>query len=130
LNSTKHGASNPLPVTAPISGVITEWKTNVQIAGVEPEEEAFIGSLYKQVLNVFRNAGGDTHTLVGESTGSAPLSDETQDQCPQSAAYQTSCPVVTISSLVVGKKAVTLHVGHEPGGIGRRDCHGGPRKRH
>ncbi|MFT3866607.1 MAG: hypothetical protein QM729_20285 [Solirubrobacterales bacterium] len=38
--------------------------------------------------------------------------DETQDQCPQSAAYQTACPVVTIGSkpFVVGKKAVTLYV--------------------
>jgi hypothetical protein len=37
--------------------------------------------------------------------------DETQDKCPQSAAYQTPCPVVTISSLPsVGKKAVTVHV--------------------
>jgi hypothetical protein len=37
--------------------------------------------------------------------------DETQDKCPQSALYQTACPVVTISSLPsVGKKAVTVHV--------------------
>jgi hypothetical protein len=37
--------------------------------------------------------------------------DETQDKCPQSAAYQTACPVVTISSLpTAGKKAVTLYV--------------------
>jgi hypothetical protein len=37
--------------------------------------------------------------------------DETQDLCPQSAAYQTACPVVTISSLpIAGKKAVTLQV--------------------
>jgi hypothetical protein len=38
--------------------------------------------------------------------------DETQDKCPQSALYQTACPVVTISSkpFVAGKKAVTLYV--------------------
>jgi hypothetical protein len=37
--------------------------------------------------------------------------DETQDKCPQSAAYQTACPVVTISSLpTAAKSAVTLHV--------------------
>ena len=37
--------------------------------------------------------------------------DETQDKCPQSAAYQTPCPVVTIGSLpIAGAKAVTLYV--------------------
>jgi hypothetical protein len=190
LASTKHGASDPQPVTAPISGVITEWKTNVQIASIKPEEEAIAGNLYKPVLNVFRAAGGSAYTLVGESPSVVPLSfhgittnlsrvpvqagdylglggylvfycetkdagdesayledeppvtlgstqtfkmapeilpavsarvepdvdgdgygDETQDKCPQSAAYQTPCPVVTISSLpIVGKKAVTAYV--------------------
>jgi hypothetical protein len=37
--------------------------------------------------------------------------DETQDQCPQSAAYQTACPVVTVSSLSLAHpKAVTVYV--------------------
>jgi hypothetical protein len=37
--------------------------------------------------------------------------DETQDQCPQSAAYQTPCPVVTVSSLSLPHpKAVTVYV--------------------
>jgi hypothetical protein len=37
--------------------------------------------------------------------------DETQDQCPQSAAYQTPCPVVTVSSLSLSHpKAVTVYV--------------------
>jgi hypothetical protein len=37
--------------------------------------------------------------------------DETQDQCPQSAAYQTPCPVVTVSSLSLAHpKAVTVYV--------------------
>jgi hypothetical protein len=37
--------------------------------------------------------------------------DETQDKCPQSAAYQTPCPVVTVSSLVLTHpKTVTVYV--------------------
>jgi hypothetical protein len=37
--------------------------------------------------------------------------DETQDKCPQSAAYQTACPVITLGSLpTVGSKAVTVYV--------------------
>jgi hypothetical protein len=37
--------------------------------------------------------------------------DETQDQCPQSAAYQTPCPVVTVSSLsLTHPKAVTVYI--------------------
>jgi hypothetical protein len=37
--------------------------------------------------------------------------DETQDMCPQSAAFQGPCPVVSIGSLpTVQKKAVVLHV--------------------
>jgi hypothetical protein len=36
---------------------------------------------------------------------------QTLDVCPQSAAYQTACPVVTINSKpIAGKKAVTLYV--------------------
>jgi hypothetical protein len=37
--------------------------------------------------------------------------DETQDQCPQSAAYQTPCPTVQVSSLALnGAKAVSVYV--------------------
>jgi hypothetical protein len=37
--------------------------------------------------------------------------DETQDQCPQSAAYHTACPVVTVSSLSLPHpKAVTVYI--------------------
>jgi hypothetical protein len=37
--------------------------------------------------------------------------DETQDKCPQSAAYQTPCPVVTVSSLsVTHPRVVTVYV--------------------
>jgi hypothetical protein len=37
--------------------------------------------------------------------------DETQDGCPQSAAYQTACPVITINALSqAGSKAVTVFV--------------------
>jgi hypothetical protein len=177
LVSLKHAAASPLPVTAPISGVITEWKMNAQVPTIKPEEEAIVGP-----------AGGTSFTLVGESFGLSPVNfhgtttnlsrlpvqagdylglggfiplycetadpademgvfkgsvalnstqpitsgpgyqvpvvarvepdvdgdgygDETQDKCPQSAAYQTACPVVTISSLpTVGSKAVTVYV--------------------
>jgi hypothetical protein len=38
--------------------------------------------------------------------------DETQDKCPQSAAFQTECPVVVLDSLpIAGKNAVTVLVG-------------------
>jgi hypothetical protein len=190
LISTKHSGSNPLPVTAPISGVITEWKTNLQLGPVEPEAEAILNRLYAQTLDIFHSAGGSSYTLISENPGTAKLNfngvttnlsripvqagdylgldglfftlycetgdpgdevafldeeavtvgsthsfemapgaqvpvvarvepdvdgdgygDETQDKCPQSAAYQTPCPVVTISSLpILGKKAVTVHV--------------------
>jgi len=37
--------------------------------------------------------------------------DETQDACPQSAAFQTACPLVALdSSAKVGKKAVTISI--------------------
>jgi hypothetical protein len=189
LLSVKHAASSPLPVTAPISGVLTEWKINVQLEeAATPEAETIFANLYKQTLAVYRPAGGTSYTLIGESFGNAPVSfhgittnlaripvqasdylglggflplycktmdpadeiaffdggtslgsthpfeaesglqvpvvarvepdvdgdgygDETQDKCPQSAAYQTACPVVTISSLPrVGSKAVTVYV--------------------
>jgi hypothetical protein len=191
LVSISHGAGSPLPVAAPVSGVITEWKTTVQLGEgpVPPEAQELIGPLYRQGLQVYRPAGGNSYTLVGESLG-GPLNlsgttssparvpvqagdhlglggtfltvycpetgdagdvaglivgtpsigstkevelgteaqvpvvakiepdvdgdgygDETQDLCPQSATYQTACPVVTISSLpTAAKNAVTLHV--------------------
>jgi hypothetical protein len=188
--SISHGPGSPLPAAAPVSGVITSWKTTLKFGEVPPEEAEFIGSLFRQELSVWRPAGGNSYTLVGQSpggplnlngtstfparipvaagdhlglggtsvtliceeTGSAAdvsgfavgvppvgstkaflpepelqlpvvakiepdvdgdgYGDETQDLCPQSAAYQTACPVVTISSkpFVAGKKAVTLYV--------------------
>ncbi|HTR73871.1 MAG TPA: hypothetical protein VMH33_01255 [Solirubrobacterales bacterium] len=193
LISTGHGPGSPLPVTAPISGVVTEWRLNLGLSTgpVPPELEEFIGALYGQKLQIFSDAGGGNYTLTAESAPTSRLNlsgtttsttrlpikagqylglrgnfftfycetssaadklgyiegppfpsvgstahfettegfqvpvvariepdvdgdgygDETQDQCPQSAAYQTPCPVVTISSLpTVAKNAVTLYV--------------------
>jgi hypothetical protein len=188
LISVAHGAESPLPVAAPVSGVITQWTVNADFEGIKPEEEEIYGHLYRQTLNVYRPAGGKSYTLVGEAVGGLlnfhgaatydtripvnagdllglgggislvcetanpsdkiaaafksltvgstaefslefpeaqlPVSakiepdvdgdgygDETQDKCPLSAAYQTPCPVVTISSLpTAAKNAVTLHV--------------------
>jgi hypothetical protein len=188
--SATHGVGSPLPATAPISGVITEWKVNAALIkpGEEvPPEAEIIGRLYRQTLDVFRPAGGANYTVVAQAEGGTlnlngvstyssripvqagdllglggPIAlfcltenpadsigftettpalgataafetetgiqvpvvakiepdvdgdgygDETQDKCPQSAAYQTACPVVTISSLpTTAKTAVTLHV--------------------
>lgn len=188
--SATHGAASPLSATAPVSGVITEWKVNTALikAGEEiPAEAEAIGRIYRQTLDVFRPAGGANYTVAAQAEGgtlnlsgistyssripvqagdllglSGPIvvycqtedpadtigaakvtpavgatatfttvpgvqvpvtakiepdvdgdgyGDETQDKCPQSAAYQTPCPVVTISSLPIsGNKAVTLRV--------------------
>jgi hypothetical protein len=187
LVSLTHGAGSPLPVAAPVSGVITQWTVNAGFKEVEPEEAEIFSRLYRQTLDVYKPAGGNSYTLVGEAEGgtlnvegtnvyparipvqagdllglSGGLSlycrttdpadtfgaakglmtvgstkpfeqakeiqvpvvakiepdvdgdgygDETQDKCPQSAAYQTACPVVTINSKpIAGKKAVTLYV--------------------
>jgi hypothetical protein len=188
--SVTHGAGSPLSATAPVSGVITEWKVNAALIKpgeeIPPEAEA-IGHIYRQTLDVFRPAGGSNYTLAAQAEGGnlnltgvstyssripvqagdllglgGPIvfycqtedpadtigavkatpavgataafttvagaqlpvvakiepdvdgdgyGDETQDKCPQSAAYQTPCPVVTISSLpTTAKNAVTLHV--------------------
>jgi hypothetical protein len=186
--SLAHGAKSPLPVAAPVSGIITQWTVNANFEEIKPEEEEIYGHLYRQTLNVYRPAGGKSYTLVAEAAGGAlnfhgsttydaripvnagdllglgggislvcetadpadkvgisfksltagstaefpleepglqlPVSakiepdvdgdgygDETQDKCPQSAAYQTACRVVTISSLpTTAKSAVTLYV--------------------
>jgi hypothetical protein len=187
--STGHSPASPLPVTAPISGVITEWKVvSNQEAKVEkgfPGEyprifqprllvlqsegsekfkvvaEASGGSLDLKGANVYlsrlpiqagdylglagnpyalycqTNVEGDT---FGQSIGGTPVGstfgvsvgrgiqvpvvariepdvdgdgygDETQDKCPQSAAYQSPCPVVTVSSLsLTHPKVVTVYV--------------------
>lgn len=186
--STGHAPTNTLPVTAPISGVITEWTVNTNIA-VESEGKLAgeFPRLLQQRLLVLR-AEGELFKVVGEAaggplnlkgsntynarlpvqtgdylgiagnpftawcetkepgdtyaaaTGGTPVGsvfrverssglqvpitariepdadgdgygDETQDQCPQSAAYQTACPVVTVSSLsLTHPKAVTVYV--------------------
>ncbi len=188
--STGHGAGSPLPVAAPTSGVITEWKVNVGLLGFEFEEEGFEAretppGFYTQLF-VVKPAGENQFNVVGKSesgllsvntvnnfparipvqagdllglagsfapycrtndpvdktadfTGVPPIGstpttekfegfqvpvtakiepdvdgdgygDETQDKCPQSAAYQTACPVVTLGGTpVAGKKAVTYY---------------------
>jgi len=186
--STGHAPANPLPVTSPISGVVTEWAINTNI--VIESEGKLAGELprvLQQRLLVLR-AEGESFKVIGEASG-GPLSlsgsntynarvpiqagdylgiagnpftawcdtkdpadtyaaatggtptgsvfrverstglqvpitarvepdvdgdgygDETQDQCPQSASYQTPCPVVTVSSLsLIHPKAVTVYV--------------------
>lgn len=178
-----------LPVTAPISGVITEWtvKSNLKV-GSEGKLAGEFPRMYQQRLLVLRHEGeyfkviaeaaggplnlagantyltrlpvgqGDFLGLAGnpfpvlckteneadtfvDTVGGTPVGssfkplesakglqvpvvariepdvdgdgygDETQDQCPQSAAYQTPCPVVTVSSLSLSHaKAVTVYV--------------------
>ena len=185
LVSIGHGAGSPLPVTAPVSGVITRWSANTT-APVKPE----LSGAYAQRLLLFRATAVPTSfTLVAESapgpisgpistfptripvqagdylgsTGAlitlicstgdaadrigaaetpagigigsttdfktgggfqAPVSaliepdadgdaygDETQDGCPQSAAYQTPCPVIVLDAYgQAGGKAVTVSV--------------------
>jgi hypothetical protein len=186
--STAH-PKTALPVTAPITGVITEWLVNTNI---KVEQEGKLAGefprIYQQRLLVLRGEG-EVFKVVGEATG-GPLNlmgtntyltrlpvqqgdylgitgnpytvscetgdasdtfvdaiggtpvgstfkpleqaaglqvpvaarvepdvdgdgygDETQDKCPQSAAYQTPCPVVTISSLALTHpKTVTVYV--------------------
>jgi hypothetical protein len=187
--STGHGAGSPLPVAAPTSGVITEWKVNVGLLGFESEEgfeaEEVPKGFYTQLF-VVRPASENQFNIVGKSesgllsvntvnnfparipvqagdllglsgsyapycrtndpvdktadfTGVPPIGatpttekfegfqvpvtakiepdvdgdgygDETQDKCPQSAAYQTACPVITLGGTpVAGKKAVTYY---------------------
>jgi hypothetical protein len=187
--STGHGAGSPLPVAAPVSGVITEYKINVGQLGFE-EEEGFEAikapkGFYTQLF-VVSPAGTNQYKIVGKAesgllsintvntfparipvqagdllglggsyaptcqtedpvdvasdfTGVPPIGatpvtepykgfqvpvtakiepdvdgdgygDETQDKCPQSAAYQTPCPVITLGGTpVAGKKAVTYY---------------------
>ena len=186
--AVSHSPLNPLPLTVPSNGVLTEWKVNVgplELGVFEPPEKA--PTLYEE-LYVFSAAGPNHYTVVGKADsgtvllntvnnyltripvkqgdllglggtttvycespdsrdvtvdfrGLPPLGatietgepfegfqvpvtariepdvdgdgygDETQDKCPQSAAYHEACPVVTIGSLpTVGSKAVKLHV--------------------
>ncbi len=182
--STAH-PEGAFPVTAPISGVITEWlvTANLESAG-EPE----LPRMFQQRLVVARPEGPKAFKVVGEAaggalnlkgsssyltrlpvqqgdylgiagnpftiycetgndkdtfaftTGGTPVGatlgvesaaklqvpivariepdvdgdgygDETQDQCPQSAAYQSPCPTVQVSSLsLAGEGAVTVYV--------------------
>lgn len=189
--STGHAPTSPLPVTAPISGVITEWTVNTDL--VVESEGKLAGEfprILQQRLLVLHAESPESFKVVGEATGGslalqgsdtydarvpiqagdylgiagnpyaaycetkeagdtfgaavggtpvgstfrvelAPVGglqvpiaarvepdvdgdgygDETQDQCPQSAAYQTPCPVVTVSSLSLSHpKAVTVYV--------------------
>lgn len=186
--STGHAPANTMPVTAPTSGVITEWTVNTNIV---IESEGKLAGEFPRVLQqrlLVLQAEGELFKVVGEAssgplnlkgnntynarvpiqagdylgiagnpftawcdtkdpadtyagtTGGTPVGsvfrverstglqvpiaariepdvdgdgygDETQDQCPQSAAYQTACPVVTVSSLSLPHpKAVTVYV--------------------
>lgn len=186
--STGHAPTNPLPVVAPISGVITEWTVNTDIV---VESEGKLAGEFPRILQqrlLALRTEGESFKVVGESsggllnlkgtstytarvpvqagdylgiagnpfaaycdtkdpadtyaaaTGGTPVGstfrverstglqvpivarvepdvdgdgygDETQDQCPQSAAYQSPCPVVTVSSLsLTHPKAVTVYI--------------------
>ncbi|MBS1676024.1 MAG: hypothetical protein JST08_01440 [Actinobacteria bacterium] len=187
--STGHSPDSPLPVTAPVSGVITEWKVNSsQEAKLEAGFAGEFPRIFQPRLLVLRRESPESFNVVAEASG-GPLNlsgtntylsrvpvqagdylglagnpyalfcetkneadtfgytiggtpvgstfkvqfakslqvpvvariepdvdgdgygDETQDQCPQSAAYQTACPVVTVSSLSMSHpKAVTVYV--------------------
>jgi|GEM_PF-534102 len=187
--STGHAPASPLPVTAPISGVITEWMVNTDL---EVESEGKLAGEFPRILQqrllVLHAEGPESFKVVGEAPG-GPLNlkgsntylarvpvqagdylglagdpyaaycetkdeadtfgftvggtppgsifkverakglqvpvtarvepdvdgdgygDETQDQCPQSAAYQSPCPTVLVSSLSLSnKKAVVVYV--------------------
>ncbi|MBS1887423.1 MAG: hypothetical protein JSU06_09565 [Actinobacteria bacterium] len=187
--STGHAPTDPLPVTAPFSGVITEWTVHTNL---EVKSEGNLAGEFPRILQqrllVLKNTGLDTFEVVGEATGGllnlkgtntyatripvqagdylglagnpyalfcrtgdeadtfggavggtpvgssfkveaakglqVPVTariepdvdgdgygDETQDKCPQSAAYQGPCPVVVVSSLsLAGTKAVSAYV--------------------
>lgn len=187
--STGHSPASPLPVTAPISGVITEWRVNSNLeVSAEGNLAGEFPRIFQPRLLVLRSAGPESFTVVGEAQG-GPLTlkgsntylarvpvqagdylgiggdpyalacvtedqadtfgatvggtpvgstfkvelakglqvpvtariepdvdgdgygDETQDHCPQSAAYQAPCPVVVVSSLsLAGTKAVSVYI--------------------
>jgi len=188
--STGHGAGSPLPVAAPVSGVITEYKINVGQLGFESEEEGFepinVPKGFYTQLFVVRPAGENQFNIIGKAesgllsintvnnfparipvqagdllglggsyaptcqtedpvdvaadfTGVPPIGatpvtkpykgfqvpvtakiepdvdgdgygDETQDGCPQSAAYHTACPVIALGGTpIAGKKAVNYY---------------------
>ncbi|HWM55951.1 MAG TPA: hypothetical protein VNO20_11245 [Solirubrobacterales bacterium] len=50
---------NPLPLTAPVSGVITQWKSNL----------APVPAFVPQTLKVLRQNGPNTVQVIGESSG-------------------------------------------------------------
>lgn len=69
LVSVAHGATSPLPVAAPGAGVITEWRLNVEMTELSPEERAELSNAVAQQLLVLRPAGPDHYTVVGRSEG-------------------------------------------------------------
>jgi hypothetical protein len=187
--STGHAIGTPLPVTAPTSGVLTEWEVN---SNYEAKFEGLLAGEFSRIYQprlVILGAEGGAFKVVGEASGGSlnlkgsntylsrlpiqagdylglagnpyslfcktgnaedtfvdtiggtpvgssfkPLEssaglqvpvvarvepdvdgdgygDETQDQCPQSAAYQSACPVVTVSSLALpDAKSVAVYV--------------------
>jgi hypothetical protein len=168
---------DPLPLTAPISGVITQWKSNLgptlppsglsaamtvvrptggplqfTVVGQSATSPLTLGlnvfparipvlagdrigltgafaPVYCQTGNPADVMGiipqvvgpGSTVTLKGEPGYRTPVSavlepdadhdgfgDETQDLCPQSAAFQTACPPVSVDASTVVKKGSVL----------------------
>jgi hypothetical protein len=67
LVSVAHGSSSPLPVAAPSAGVITEWKLNVELSELTPEEKSELATAIAQQLLVLRPAGPDHYVVVGRS---------------------------------------------------------------
>lgn len=67
LVSVAHGPSSPLPVAAPNDGIITEWKLNVDLGELTPEEREAFGSSVAQQLVVLRPAGTNRYAVVGKA---------------------------------------------------------------
>lgn len=67
LVSVAHGPTSPLPVAAPSAGVITEWKLNVDLGELTPEEREAFGNTVAQQLVVLRPAGPDRYSVVGKA---------------------------------------------------------------
>jgi hypothetical protein len=171
---TAAGPTNPLPLLAPTSGVITKWKTTIEskLPGSIPQQLLVLRPVggpkqvkviaVSSVANVIAGAnsvetrlpiqagdllglaGGEKvgglfcaaadpanriavvagnpavgSTVVPFEEGPAELAaaaiiepdadgdgfgDETQDKCPQSAAVQTACPVISLSVSTTRKK--------------------------
>lgn len=110
LISIKHGTSSPLPVAAPISGVITEWHVNTKFGEYPPEEGEFVSNFYKPTLDVYRPAGAGSYTLVAESLATGPLA------LNGVSTYTSRIPVQAGDLLGLGGPIVIFCYGTETGG--------------